>query len=48
MARAAFEELMQTVGREAPGSDEVEIRGRDPVLPCRFPLGEAAAAAVAA
>ena len=31
-----------------PAADTVEIRGRDPVMPSRFKIGEAAATALAA
>ena len=40
--------LRASLGLAAPDPARVEIRGADPILPTRFRVGEAAAAALAA
>ncbi len=47
-ARGPLRELLGALELPPPGDGEVAITGRDPVFPCRFPLGECAAAAHAA
>jgi crotonobetainyl-CoA:carnitine CoA-transferase CaiB-like acyl-CoA transferase len=44
----ALDELLRVVALAKPQAGEVEIRGQDPVLPTRFRIGTAAAAAIAA
>jgi crotonobetainyl-CoA:carnitine CoA-transferase CaiB-like acyl-CoA transferase len=48
MPRAALEELLSLVALAGSPASAVQIGGSDPVLPTRFRIGEAAAAAVAA
>lgn len=48
MSRIILDELTSQLGRPLREAEPVRITGRDPVLACRFPLGEAAAAALAA
>jgi len=43
-----LQDLLGEVGLTAPPDDEVAIVGHDPILPNRFPVGEAAAVALAA
>ncbi len=40
--------LLDEVGLDASGVDDVTLDGADPVLPAKFPIGEAAAAVLAA
>jgi crotonobetainyl-CoA:carnitine CoA-transferase CaiB-like acyl-CoA transferase len=44
----ALDELLSLVALTEPKAGEVEIRGNDPVLPTRFRIGTAGAAAIAA
>ena len=46
--KAAIDGLLALAGREPAAADGVEVVGRDSVLPTRFRIGEAAAAALAA
>ncbi len=48
MARVILEALQASLGLPAPSADDVEIVGADPILPTRFRVGAAAAAALAA
>ncbi|MFI5314733.1 MAG: CoA transferase [Myxococcota bacterium] len=48
MTRAVLAALHRALGLAEPGADEVEFAGADPLLPTRFRVGEAAAAALAA
>ena len=48
MIDSRVQDLLEEVGLEAPPDGEVTIVGRDPVLKYRFPVGEAAAVALAA
>jgi crotonobetainyl-CoA:carnitine CoA-transferase CaiB-like acyl-CoA transferase len=48
MPHAALDELLGLAGLARPRAGEVEIRGNDPVLPTRFRIGSAGAAAIAA
>ena len=48
MSFEVLTELQRSLGLPAPDPGEVEITGADPVLPTRFRVGEAAAAALAA
>src|SRR5437867_3316438 len=47
MIDARVQDLLEEVGLEASPEAEATIVGRDPILGYRFPVGEAAAAAVA-
>ncbi len=48
MPLAALAELLGLFDLEQPKAGEIEIRGNDPVLPTRFQIGKAGAAAIAA
>jgi crotonobetainyl-CoA:carnitine CoA-transferase CaiB-like acyl-CoA transferase len=48
MIDARVRELLDEVGLAAPANDRVSIVGHDPILGNRFPVGEAAAVALAA
>jgi len=48
MKNVALDELLNTVGRPLDDGDQVEITGKDPVLPTCFPLGELGAGVHAA
>ena len=48
MSHAALDELLNFAAWAKPWGGEVEIRGDDPVLPTRFRIGRAGAAAIAA
>jgi crotonobetainyl-CoA:carnitine CoA-transferase CaiB-like acyl-CoA transferase len=48
MARAILAALHASLGLAPPSPDDVEIIGADPILPTRFRVGDAAAAALAA
>ena len=48
MVDSRVQDLLEEVGLEAPPDGEVTIVGHDPVLKYRFPVGEAAAVALAA
>src|SRR2546430_1298338 len=47
MADARVAELLAEIGGPADAAGTVTIDGHDPVLACRFPVGEAAATALA-
>ncbi len=47
MERSRLDEILTSARLELPGGAEVEITGADPVLPAKFPVGEAAATALA-
>jgi crotonobetainyl-CoA:carnitine CoA-transferase CaiB-like acyl-CoA transferase len=48
MPYSALEELLSLVALAKPQAGEIEIRGNDPVLPTRFRIGTAGAAAITA
>ena len=48
MSVAALAELLSLAGLDQPKAGEIEIRGDDPVLPTRFRVGTAGAAAITA
>ena len=48
MSHAALDELLNFAACAKPSRGEVEIRGDDPILPTRFRIGRAGAAAIAA
>jgi crotonobetainyl-CoA:carnitine CoA-transferase CaiB-like acyl-CoA transferase len=47
-ARSALSDLLRLAGRPPVTGDEIALSGRDPVLPTRYLLGTAGAAAIAA
>ena len=48
MPHTALAELLAIAGLAKPEADRIELRGDDPVLPTRFRIGAAGAAAIAA
>src|SRR5215468_3713146 len=48
MTRSSLAELLRLADLEPSWADEIDIRGSDPVLPTRFRIGTAGAAAIAA
>ncbi len=48
MERTRLDDILRSGGLALPGGADVEVTGADPVLAARFPVGEVAAAALAA
>ncbi|MCG8587730.1 MAG: CoA transferase [Proteobacteria bacterium] len=48
MGSSPLDELRRELGLRLPAAGQLEINGREPVLPCRFPLARLAASALAA